>query len=123
MPVPQTQVQETKYFDGQQIANTGAVNQAQQQFKGSAIGAQQFQQNQNNMIVSNSNLQTMNQIPSTPQMMPSPSGYAPSPSPMMPSPHNNLIRQTGSLGAPSPQSISLNTPGFRDKSLYSNSDF
>jgi hypothetical protein len=54
----------------------------------------------------------MNQIANTSQMMPSPSGYAPSPSPMMASPHSTLIRQTGSLGAPSPQNISLNTPGI-----------
>lgn len=131
MPVPQNQVQESKYFDNQQMqqmSNAGPVNPSQQQFKTSGIGSQQFQQNTNPMIPQNqnqviNNLQSMNQMANTPQMMPSPSGYAPSPSPMMASPHSTLIRQTGSLGAPSPQNISLNTPGINclKNECYANS--
>ena len=117
-------VQESKYFDGQQmpqqISNTNPMPQNPNQFKGNAMGGQQFPMNPNqNIMVQNpnqsmSNMQPMNQInPPTPQMMPSPSGYAPSPSPaMMPSPHSNLIRPSGSIGAPSPSNISLNTPGI-----------
>jgi hypothetical protein len=132
MPVQNT-IPDNKYFDGHpmsQMQNINSVNgpQQTQQFKGQPMNQQMSGQqfapsNQNTLMVQNqnqnqnqnpgmNNMQSINQLnPSTPQMMPSPSGYAPSPSPMMPSPHSNLIRPSGPMSAPSPQSISLNTPG------------